>query len=156
MPTVLHKLAEDGSVTHEDLTRTSWESAMADKGVSRFWGHPDGECHDVVAKHFAIIRADGHECSAYQHEWADKHDPTWEGSREIVASVELSWSAGSITLEQKSNEWPPTEELSVWMLCQMTTLCMSDAKLVLSAPRKEPSPVEVKPRADKRGQFSLF
>lgn len=130
---------------------------MHDDQVSRFWGHPEIDCYDVVARHFSIIRADGHECSTYQHAMADLHDPSWVGSREaVVQRPAMQWSSESIAPEIKTLGWPPSEGLSVWMLCQMTTLCAADANRILSAPRKEPPPGPAAPRADKRGQFSLF
>lgn len=125
--TVLHKVMSDGSVVHEPLTRDTWNSALSDPSVKRRWGHPEEDCHDVVARELGRIR------------------------REFVLVQTTEEPASG----EEPVSWPPDRELSPWMLCQLTTLCLDDARDILRCWR----PLAESPKgpvANPDGQFALF
>ena len=83
MALILHKVLQDGSIVHEDFSKESWERAMHDASLLRFWGHPPGDEKDPVGAHWAKLRREGYPCGPKQHEFADREDPAWVGSRGI-------------------------------------------------------------------------
>jgi len=58
VPLVLHKEMVDGSTVHEDFSKSAWEAAMHDSGVSRKWGHRPGNCRDSVREFLAELDAE--------------------------------------------------------------------------------------------------
>jgi hypothetical protein len=150
MALVLHEELLDGSIIHLDFTRSAWELSLHDPNVTRRWGHRPNECYDIVARHWAQLRKNGWRCTPAQHAWADKDDPGWVGSRELVQTPKV----GPPT--EEPIVWPPQVELKPWMLCLLTTLCLDDARSILAPPRKEIPTENRRPVANKKGQYSLF
>lgn len=150
MALTLHKVLKDGSYTHEEFTRSSWESAMQDPLVAWKWGHGPGDCRHPVGAHWAELRRQGHDLTPSQHAKADLDDPTWVGSRDFKLEETIK-----VVPPPEPIIWPPESELNTWALCQLTTVCMDDAKDILRARRIE-VPKAPEPRVDKRGQYSLF
>ncbi len=148
MALVHHRIMTDGSIFHDPFTQAGWESAMHDPTVDRHWGHAPGDCHDPVAKLWAGLRRGGRQLNKSQHVWADLHDPTWAGPREVEEKIVVSVEEPIV--------WPPTTTLTPWMLCQMTSLCMDDARRILFRLVEKVEPVERKPSSNRTGQYSLF
>jgi hypothetical protein len=154
---VLHKVLQDGSAVHEDFSKESWERAMHDDTLLRFWGHPPGDEGDPVGVHWAKLRREGYPCGPKQHEFADREDPAWAGSRgiELVEPPKVAPPPPRPILTDPVT-WPPEVPLTPQLLSQMSGLCIDDCKDVLAPPRKELPPRELEPLADKRGQLLLF
>jgi hypothetical protein len=43
---ILHIVKKDGSVEHQDMTRSNWEAAMRNPDVARQWSHKPNDCTD--------------------------------------------------------------------------------------------------------------
>ena len=157
MALVLHKVHQDGSVVHEDFSKESWERAMHDSEVATHWGHRPDDCHDPVARHWAKLRREGYHCGPKQHEFADREDPAWVGSRsvELVEPPKVTPPPPRPILTDPVT-WPPEVPLTPQLLSQMSGMCIDDCKDVLAPPREELPPQELEPLADKRGQLLLF
>ena len=157
MALILHKVLEDSTVVHEDFSKESWERAMHDSTLIRFWGHPPGDEKDPVCAHWAKLRREGYPCGPKQHEFADREDPAWVGSRgiELVEPPKVAPPPSRPILTDPVT-WPPEVSLTPQLLSQMSGLCIDDCKDVLAPPRKELPPRELEPLADKRGQLLLF
>ena len=163
---VLHKLLLSGNVAHEDFSKSSWERAMRDDGLRKFWGHEPGDCTDPVERHYAEKRREGYRLGPIQHVMADCVDPGWEGDRglwegegdgEGIRAGELSDAELAVARATPEEvEWPPELAMSPYVLSDMTGLCLSDCRDILAKKRKELPPSEREPFADWRGQFSLF
>ena len=157
MALVLHKVLQDGSIVHEEFSKEAWERAMHDPTLSRFWGHPPGDEEDPVGAHWAKLRREGYPCGPKQHEFADREDSTWVGSRgiELVEPPKVAPPPLRPILTDPVT-WPPEVPLTPQLLSQMSGLCIDDCKDVLAPSREELPPQELEPLADKRGQFLLF
>lgn len=147
MSLVHHKVHSDGSVEHAHFSRQGWEAAMVDPEIGGHWGHPENDCHDPAARLWSGLRKEGRKLSEVQHGYADREDPTWLGNRSAAPPVR--------TVLAEPIVWPPEYELSVWTLCQLSTLCFDDAKKILSKPVVVVPLVPLK-KINKVGQYSLF
>ena len=157
MALIHHKVLNDGSLIHEDFSKESWERAMHDPEVATHWGHRPDDCHDPVARHWAKLRRDGYHCGPKQHEFADREDPAWVGSRgiELVEPPKVAPPPPRPILTDPV-VWPPETLLTPRLLSEMSGLCTDDCKLILAGPVKELPPTECGPMVDKRGQYMLF
>ena len=158
MALVLHKVLQDGSIVHEDFSKESWERAMHDASLLRFWGHPPGEEKDPVGAQWAKLRREGYPCGPKQHEFADREDPAWVGSRgiELVEPPKVAPPPPKRYICQDPINWPPEVPLTPRLLSEMSGLCIDDCKSILTGPVKELPPTECGPMVDKRGQYMLF
>jgi hypothetical protein len=154
MALVLCRHYEDGSIEHSEFTKESWEDALRDPAVVRRMGHKPGECYDQLAKHWFDQRSKGYRLSPIQHHWADKWDSSWVGDRGLEQSPKIVPPPAGPPTEPII--WPPHGELTPQMLCELTTMCLTDARIVLGPPIKDGPPKPKEPVADKRGQYSLF
>lgn len=157
MASVLHKVLQDSSVVHEDFTKESWERAMHDATLLRFWGHPPGDERDIVGAHWAKLRREGYPCGSREHEFADREDPEWVGNRgiELVKPPKVAPPPPRPILTE-AIIWPPETPLTPQLLSQMSGLCVDDCKSILAGPVKELPSTEREPMADKWGQLLLF
>jgi hypothetical protein len=152
-----HKVLKDGSFVHEDFSKEAWERAMHDPEVATHWGHRLDDCHDPVARHWAKLRREGYPCGPKQHEFADREDPAWIGSRgiELVEPPKVAPPPPRPILTDPV-VWPPETLLTPQLLSQMSGLCVDDCKDILAPPRKELPPSEPMPLVNKKGQYLLF
>ena len=157
MALVLHKVHQENSVVHEDFSKESWERAMHDAALLRFWGHSPGDERDPVGAQWAKLRREGYPCGPKQHEFADREDPAWAGSRgiELVEQPKVAPPPPRPILTDPV-VWPPETLLTPQLLSQMSGLCIDDCKDILAPPRKELPPSEPMPLVNKKGQYLLF
>ena len=131
MALALHKILQDGSIAHEDFTRASWERAMRDASLLRFWAHPPDDCHDPVER-------------------------LWEklGRRvELVEGPKVIPPAAEPALTEPV-AWPPDSTLSPQQLARLSGMAEADCEDLLATPKEESPTVE--PLADRDGQLNLF
>ena len=127
MALVLHKVLQDGSVAHEDFSRASWERAMGDLALARFWGHAPEDCHDPVTR-------------------------LWEKLGRRVEPGEEPREAPPPAAEPAA--WPPEVALSSRQLAQLSGMAEADCEDLASPHEDEATAAE--PLADRDGQLSLF
>ena len=155
MSLILHKVLNDGSFTHEEFDRESWEAALKDPDVAVPMGHPEDGCPGIEAlkwcAFFSMQRKRGRALNVAQSELADDGDAMGSTIRSIEPVKEPEKAA-----PPAGPNWPPTNELTPLLLSEMTGRCIADCDNILKPLRKHTDLSNPPPMVNDKGQWSLF
>jgi hypothetical protein len=151
---VLHKVLSDGSFTHEEFTRESWEDSLRDPDIAVPMGHPINGCPGTEALKWALFfskqRHEGRALNAAQSELAD------DGDQFDVPSRTQLVESSKVSPPPEAHHWPPSNPLTPKLLSSMTGICETDCDEILHPLRKHTDLSDPPHMLDDRGQWSLF